>query len=172
MAKLMREAAACWRLRSNEHAVWRISKLPPQDRSDLTELSLNKRLHRRLKGIETLASELQPTSLVGVAYQLLLATNQLALDDHIEDACGPERTGGKDMLSDRVDTIQNTLISSYHALRRVVHDADLDVVERPHDLEGWKPSRTVTALIKRELATPPQAKPQVRPTKRRGLKAV
>lgn len=61
VARIMREAAACWRLLKTDHAALRINKLHARDRSELTSQYIHTRLYRRLKGLETLASELQPT---------------------------------------------------------------------------------------------------------------
>jgi len=146
VAKLMREAAACWRLIHTDWVELRIDKLPSRDRSELTAKCVHRRLHRRLKGIETLASELQPTSVVGVAYQLLLTMNLTTLDDEIA-ACDKERFGPTHRLRDKVDTAQNTIISAYHGLRKLIHDPDLEIVERPHSLKKWKPNHTVSALL-------------------------
>lgn len=147
VAKLMREAAACWRLIKTEHVDSRIRKLSIRDRSDMTPAYVRQRLHRRLKGIETLASELQPTSLVGAAYQMLLAMDLATLDDEIDAACDKNKFGDVEHLRDTLDAAGCTLISSYLAIRTTIHDPDLDIVERPHDLKGWNPNRTVTALL-------------------------
>lgn len=74
-----------------------------------------------------------------------------ALDDEIDEACDKERFGAKDRLRNCIDTAQNTVVSAYHALRRSIHDPDLDVLERPHALKTWKPNHTVTALLRRDL---------------------
>lgn len=147
VAKLMREAAACWRLIKTEHVDSRIRKLPIRDRSDMTSEYVKRRLFRRLKGIQTLASELQPTSLVGAAYQMLLAMSLATLDDEIDAACDEKKFSDVERLRENLDSVDCTLISSYLAIRTMIHDPDLDAVERPHDLKAWNPNRTVTALL-------------------------
>ncbi|MDP3737461.1 MAG: hypothetical protein Q8R02_08725 [Hyphomonadaceae bacterium] len=64
---LMREAAACWRLPAKSISV-QIGKLPARDRSEITPEFTRKRLTRRITALETLASEGNPTSAIGVAY--------------------------------------------------------------------------------------------------------
>lgn len=147
VALLMRQAAACRRLLSEEHVSTKIRKLPVRDRSDMTCVSIRKRVLKRLRALETLAGEMQPTSLVGVAYQLLLAMNWSCMDDEIDAAVDKQRLGAADDLLERADTVQNTVLSAYRGLRPLIHDADLVVVEAPHRLRGWKPNQTVSALL-------------------------
>lgn len=152
----MREAAACWRLPAKEIA-GQIAKLPARDRSDVTPAFMRKRLTRRIKALEDLASEGNPTSAVGVAYQILLVSSMLALDDEVDAVLAdPAPLGAADRLRDAISNAQNTAISAYHALRTIVKDADLDVVAIPHDLASWKPNRTVSALLAKQRADGPE----------------
>lgn len=144
---LMRAAAACRRLPADS-ILGQMRKLSPRDRSEITPQFMRKRLGRRINALETLASEGSPTSAVGAAYQILLVTNMLALDDLIDNALAESPgIGAKDKLRDAICNAQNTAISAYHALRTIVKDPDLDAVEAPHDLAAWKPNRTVSALL-------------------------
>lgn len=146
---LMRAAATCWRL-PIANIPQQIRKLPARDRSDVAPEFVRKRLRRRIRALESLAAEGSPTSAVGIAYQVLLVSNMLALDDLIADVLAvPTRIGAADRLRDAISNAQNTAISAYHALRTIVKDPDLDVVEVPHDLGNWKPNRTVSALLAR-----------------------
>lgn len=147
---IMREIATCRRLQRGSCLDIAIEKLPRRDRSEMTPRFTSQLLSRRIRALETLARQLQPTSKLGAAYQLLIALNLTAMDDYIDAAVDPNRSGDVDRLREQADVLQQTILSAYRALRAGLRDRDLTEVEKPYDLQMWKPNHTIQALIDAE----------------------
>ncbi|MEZ5938623.1 MAG: hypothetical protein R3C52_10445 [Hyphomonadaceae bacterium] len=148
--RIMREVASCRRLQRTSRLTTAIEKLPRRLQSEMTPQYTARLIGRRIRALEALAHQLQPTSKLGAAYQLLIALNLATLDDYIDAAVDPVRLGDADRLREQADMVRQTILSAYLALRTGLHDRDLTEVERPHLLEGWKPSKTIQALIDAE----------------------